>query len=575
MIEIYNRTSYLLFTLDIPNLSGGELKSAIKIKLNSLFPGNIEERNVKIIKNGSKKWSYLVFVLNKETGSTMLPLSPLFVQHRFSKQTVNALFIDKSWLDYTCLENGAIKSSTVKIRNEDSLLDDVKNFYNKETGLTIYCDKKDKIFFESISDYENIVFFDINEELSKTDVHKISLYSEKSPVVKLKRIGAAAVLLILMVTGTILMHEHQKMENERNALLRIEQERLEQERITRQQELKKLEELKTQYYEIISTKTTTPFDISAIISDCAGAQTRINSATFNGNFFQIEGIAANSLELLRKFEEHRLVRNARLHQVHPSNNRDTFSLSGTVLVEAVIIDNDILSISEQIFILENLIGEETDEETMKYPLSPSSFGQAINALFRKWGCTVNSYQFMNEPYRTEVEYSIRGSGNGFFNALYEIKTRNRAWDVHLTQIRNLYPRNLLDIVVRIRTEYHPLDTENATFAPASTESAVPVPVASISRNYFPPAPTAPRNPAAREQPVVVQLPSRIERVAWLEFIGSIRDHNDNNFIYIKNTRTGDVVRLVQSNEGNMRYNLSSSGSFIAYIDDNIYEINRR
>lgn len=573
MINFYDRTSYWLFVMEIPHLRGGELLSAVKIKLGSLYPGSITERNIQIRKNGTKKWSYLVFVLYKNTGNTMLPLSPLFALYVYAQETVNVLYADKKWLDYIRIEKGAIISSTVKIRNEDSFLDDVKGLCDTEKELIIYCDKKGKNTLSQLYENNNIRFLDNYAELKKLDAHKISLFSEKSPVVKQRRLLAAVALFFLIVFGSLFLFLRRENEKERNIQLRIEQEQRQRSAFERERENQRLFELKTQYQEIAAAKTAVPFDIAAVIAECAQQQTRIQSATFNGGFFQIEGITDNSLSFLRKFENHRLISDVRLHQAHPSGILETFSLSGTVQTGTISVDES-LPASEQITILENLIAAETNYASSETQLTPSEFGEAVKEVFSKWGCTANLYQFTNNTQYTEVEYSLLGSGNGFFNALYEIKTKHRLWDISLAQIRNLYPRNMLDVVIRIKTEYGRPKTDN--IEALLVEAAGQFPVANISRNYFMPAPAGrPSQPAAEREQRPVPTPSRAERVSWLEFVGSVNDENNNSLIYVKNTRTGEILRLEQSNTGSMRYSSGQSGIIIAYIDDNIYEINRR
>jgi len=573
MIEFYKRTSYWLFIIEIPHIRGKELLSAINIKLNSLYPGNISERKIQIRKNGTKKGSYLVFVLDKNTGNEMLPLSPLFAGYLYAQKTANILYVDKNWLDYIRIENGVILSSTVKLRNEDTLLDDFKLLCGEDADLIIYCDKNDKELLTPLQEDNNIQLIDSEAELRKTDPHKISLFIDKSPVIKRRRIITAVAVLFLLLLGSWMLFLHKKNENELNARLRLEQDQIQKEALQKQRENQRLSELKTQYQEIISSKTATPFDIAVVIAECADRQTRIQSATFNANFFQIEGLTGDSLGLLSRFENHRLMSNVRLHQVHPAGNRDTFTLSGAVKIETESIDES-LTTSEQIDILEKLIASENYASKEPY-LSPSAFGDSVRALFRKWGCTINSYQYMNEPHKTEVEYSLRGTGNGFFNALYEIKTAHRLWNIRLTQIRNLYPRNMLDIVVRIETEYDPSKTENADAVPAVTVN--PYPVANISRNYFAPAPVSSisAETAAAAPPPIVAPDIKTERVSWLEYIGSIYEDNESRFVYVKDTRNGEIFKLGQNKEGDMRYAASTSGGIIAYINGHTYEINRR
>jgi len=569
MSELYNRTSYWLFIQNIPHLHGKELLSAINIKLTSLYPGNINDCNIHIRKNGSKKGSYLVFVLDKNTGNNMLPVSPLFAQYLYAKKNANVLYIDKHWMDFIRIENGCVASSTVKSRNEETTQDDINTLCADEKNLVVFCDDSDKKLFTSPQD---IKFFNRKNELKNIDIHKISLFSEKSSVVKRRRFVLCAAALFLLFFSSFLLYKHNESEKERNALLRLEQERLQKEDQQRQRDTARLIELKQLYRDVISNKTATPFDIAAVIAECAGRDTRINSAAFNKNFFQIEGITGGSLGILQKFENHFLVANARLHQVNPLGNRDTFTLSGTVLIKEIPVD-DSLSITEQIDIYESLIAMESGFSVTEAQLSPSAFGSAVNSLFSKWGCTIYSYQFMNEPEKTEIELSLRGSGNGFFNALYEIKTRHRMWDIHLTQIRNLYPRNMLDVVIRIRTEYFNSKQDDLAFQ--TLENITISSIAGISRNYFllPPAVQGAQEARAAIAPPIAPPTIRAEVVSWLEYIGSIVEEENGRFVYVKDTRSGRILKLGQY--GDLRYAISPSGGIIAYINENIYEINRR
>jgi hypothetical protein len=576
MIKFYDRTAYLLFVMDIPYLKGRELLSAIRLKLSGVYPGNLSERNIQIRKNRNKKNSHLVFVLDKNTGNAMLPLSPLFIQHVFSNKSANALYIDKRWMDYTRVENGAILSSTVKIRDNTRLIDDVNELCGDGGELVICRDKADIHLPDSLNAKGNIRFVDSRAELNKTDVHKISLFSDKSPSIKIKRVLAAAAVLLFLAVCSGLLYGRNKNEHEQSAALRLEQENLKEINRQRRLEEQKLSELKEQYQKIISSKKVTPFDTAAVIAECAGQNTRIRSATFNGNFFQFEGVSDSPLELLNRFEAHRLVGGARLHQVHPADNGDNFTLSGTVLAEKTPVEDSPLPVNEQIIKMEELIETERGYTSEDNSLSPSVFGGTVKSLFQKWGCAVNGYQFMNEAQKTEVEYSISGPGTGFFNALYDIKTNHRSWDIYLVQLRNLYPRNALDIVLRVRTEYGNSASDKRTGAP-SIPVADPYPVANISRNYFPPspAPGVSQAPVIVREPPVVTIPTRAERVSWLEYVGSVNDAGNNRLIYVKDTRTGEILRLGQHGEGNMRYALSPSGNITAYINDHIYEISRR
>ena len=570
MIEFYDRTFFWLFIMEIPHVYGRELLSAIKIKLGSLYPGDISECNIQVRKNGAKKDGYLVFVLDKNTGSKALPVSPLFIRHLYAKKDADVLYADKKWLDFVRIENGAVRSSTVKARNENTSAQDVKELCAGAENITVYCDDGDRELLSAAG--ENVIFIDKNGVPKKTAVHKISLFGEKSPAVKRRRFLTAVAAVFLVVLSSKLFYGHRQAENERNARARLEQELEREAALELRKRDGKLEELKKRYDDIVSGKKATPFDISSVISECSEARTRINAATFNGNFFQIEGVTAGSLGLLRNFENHYMVENARLHQVYPSGNGDAFTLSGNVRVKTAPLDGG-LPAAEQIAVLEGLIAAETNYSRTDAHQSPSAFGAAVNALFKKRGCAVNGYRFTDESGKTELEMSLTGSGDAFFAALYEIKTKYRLWDVHLTRIRNLYPKDMLDVVVRIKTEFADTGTETRA---AAAESDAPYPVAAISGNYFSRAARPEgRAKTAEPPPVTHAVAAGAERVSWLEYIGSVSEEDAGRFVYVKDTRTGEIMKLGQHTEGDMRYAHAPSGGIIAYINENLYEIKRR
>ena len=576
MTTLYNRASYWLFVLEIPHVRGKELLSAVKIKLTSLYPGNIADCVIQIRKNGSKKGSHLVFVLNNNTGAEMLPLSPLLAQYMYANKKANILYVDKQWLEYISVENGAIVSSTVKARNEATQLDDVRALCGTENAYEVYCYENDKVFLAALQDNANIDFIDFRLALKKVDVHKISLFSEKSPSKKRQRFFFAAFAALLFVLFSIQFYQHHQRENERAARMRLEQEQLLKEAADRQRENQRLLALRSRHQEITAAKTASPFDISAIIAQSAEPRTRIQSATFNGNFFQIEGLTNNPLALLRNFENHSLISDVRLHQVHPSNNMDTFTLSGSVRPQTSFIDES-LPINKQIILLENLVALETNSTLTHVRLSPSAFGEAVHSLFRRWGAAVSSYQFLNVPHYTEVEFSLRSSGNGFFSALYELQTRYPLWDVRLTQIRNLYPRNMLEILIRIRTPYS--DIENNSNDLTQNTFLNQPPIVSITRNYFIPSPAPlplPPEPKVIKEPIPIALPPPpVQQASWIVYIGTVREDDDIKYMHFRNTRNGALLRLSNRSEGNMRYSISGIGNIRAYINDTIYEISRR
>jgi hypothetical protein len=578
MIELYDRTAYSLFILDIPHLTGKELETAIGYKLIGIFPGDIKNHIVRIRKNGTKKSSYLVFVLDKGADAAMRPLSPLFIRYLYNKKTAAVLYVEKKWIEFIHIQNGAIQKSTVKLRDGagSGLLEDITNIFGGDMKtLTVFCGEPEQASFSFLSQTYEVIFVDPQKELKNIDVHAISLFSNKSPVIKRRRIIAGVFSAVLISGAVFLSYQRQLVRNEALAVQRLNQEHQKQLDEEKRRQIKQLSDLRERYREITAKKKATPFDVAKVLSECVDSASRIQSATFNDGFFQVEGSTGNSLGILQNLENHYLAQDIKLHEVKPLGGKETFIMSGIIVPEITAVD-DTFPVTEQIALLEMLIAKETEYSLTDENMSPAVFGERVKTLLAKWNCAVQGYKFLNQDGKTETEYMAAGSSANFFNFLYEIHANHPAWEINLVQIRNLYPRNMLDIVFRIGMDYQYTGGDQAPPVIAE-KSSEPYPVAYISRNYFnrtePPRRAA--GTAAPEVPPPVMSDSRVERAAWLEYIGTVNDDNDRRFVFVKNTRTGEVLKLEPSEDGDMRYVNTNSGGIEAFISGHVYEISRR
>lgn len=574
MIEIYDRTSYSVFVFDIPHLKGRELKEAVRFKLVGMYPEKPDDKNIFIEKNGNRKWSYLVIVLNCME-NRMLPLSILFLRNFFSKKNGKTVYLEDDWIEFSVIEDGGVLKSTVKKRNDEKTFEYMEECFGPDPDrVEVFCHEKDYAVFGKKQDDRKYIFHSIKNELKNTDVYTISLNRNLSPAIKRRRIVSATVGVLIVAGSAIFIHQYRILENEKQTRLQMEQANSERLREERRKEEQRLTELQAQYHELTAQKTPTPFEMSIVISECLEANTRILSTTFNQGFFQINGTTGNSLALLRNFEKHGQSAGMRLHQVHPVNNRDTFTLSGTIVpyIEQV---SQGLDLKEQIIKLQALI--EREQNNLEDSNSgPSEFGDTVKSLLKKWGCPVTGFQFLSGGDTVEIEYTIRGTSYSFFNFLNEA-SRHPAWEIPLVQIRNLYPQNSMDVVFRIKTESkYP---ENRTAAAEAVRVPEPFPMDRITRNYYsysrPVQPTTADRPLPEVARPIVFPPEKAERALWLEYIGMISDNSGEPMAYVKDTRTGEILKLSVSENNNMRYIIVDSGNIQAYINGRLYEISKK
>ncbi|MDR1239718.1 MAG: hypothetical protein LBK27_06365 [Treponema sp.] len=572
MSEMYDRTSYSVFIFDLPHLRGRELREAVRLKLVGMYPQTPDDKNIFMVKNGNKKWSYLVFVLTK-TENRMLPLSTLFLNNFFLKKTGKAMYLEDSWVEFAAIENGGLLKTTVKKRDDSELFEYIKdNFGPDDDCIEVFCHDRDNTIFGGKQDNRRYTIHNIKHALKNIDIHAISLNRNLSPAIKRRRIGIAAATILIITGFTLFLQQYRARKDEQRIKQRLEQEEAERIGEERRKEAQKLAELQSAYHEITSQKKPAPFEMAIVISECLQLNTRILSATFNLGVFQLDGTTGNSLALLQNFEKHGLISGVRLHQVHPAYGRETFTLSGTIVPYIEQAQQDV-PLKKQIVQLETLIEKESNN--WEEPVAgPSEFGDTIKSLLAKWRCPVTGFQYLSGGDAIEIEYALRGTSDGFFSFLHEA-SKHPSWEIPMVQIRNLYPQNNMDVVFRIRAnnEYF----ENKKKEGETAKFPEPFPMNNITRNYYvrPTQPTVAAGPPPETVRPAVLPPEKAEKAAWLEYIGMVSNNSGEPLAYVKNTRTGEILKLSVAETNNMRYTTLGNGSIHAYINGRLYEISRK
>jgi hypothetical protein len=565
-ITLLPRTAFSLFIVEPPPLRGKELESAIRNELMGSFPDNLDNRPIVIKKNNRKKGSYLVFVLETGQPQILLPVSTLFFLRYFHKETAKILFLDNTYAELLFIENGTLVKSEIKSANTANIHEEVLRFFGDGIGkLHVFCQQNDSPPLNDIEPDLVIGTHNIEKELDKFPVHTYSLYENQSAAKKIEKTFMIIFVLLAIAGSVTAIISYQKIHKDRilqeRRLAEEQKKRIEEENKNRQ----RLLALQEHYEAIIKQKVAGPYETADVISQCLDDKATIASLTIKNGFFQMEVRAPDSLQVLKAFEKKRKIQNPTLQQIHPINGGERFTLSGTVLPEIEIIDPS-LSLQEQMTLLELFIEKEETLQKNKEKMQPSVFGVNIRGLLIKWNCSINSYQYFTTEKEREIEFSIRTTSNRFFSFLKEASENNNGWIFTLVQIRNAAPQNAVDVVFRVKAETV-TDTPVDVFEPYEE-----APAARISRHYY----ISPAKPVETQTtPTVTSYSQRPESASWLEYIGLTSDNTGRQYIYVKNTRNGAMLRLEDKNEGQGRYVITSSGNIEVYIEGKVYEIRRR
>jgi hypothetical protein len=565
--------------MTLPHLSGSSLKNAVRNQLVGLFPGDLDSQIIKIRKNKGEKNNYLVFVLPGEKPKGPVAVSTLFIQRRFPGKNAKVLFVDDSSLEFVLLHEGTVVKSRVKNRGNpippETITGIIGSGYSPgDNTIEVFCRNEDRSFFQDNKEF-SFVFHDLENELLKTDVNKISLFNYLGPEYKRKGVLLSLLAASLLIAILCLSYEYKNSQAEYRRNIRTEQENLRKIKDAEEQEKKYLAELKMKYSRLADEKKVTPYEIIEIIAAALAPDTRIINQTIKENFFQFEALSPDALLVLNSFENNSQINNPMIQQIRPSGAFERFVISGTVSPKIDPVNQD-TPIRDQIVELENFVENLENNSYGKNVYSPSLFGVNIRSLLKKWDCTINSYQFFNSETGKEVEFSIRTKSASFFGFLQEAVLLDNGWYFNLIQIRNLSPLNAIDVVFRVAGN---ISTENNPDMELTDETGIafPLPIPAITKNYYslqpPPRPV-------QAAPVPPQAPppgysNAPEKVSWLEFVGAVGDNSGNNFIYVKDTRIGKVIKLIQSPEGNLRYLDLNNGAFHCFIDGKTYELWRK
>jgi len=576
IINFFPRINYSVFVLHIPRLKGKELYQAICYKLKMLYPGNLNDFEIIIKKNGKLKGSYLVFIIPKDLPKKPVPLSTLLLQQMVNGKTATAFFIDSGCLEIVKIEQGAISESIVKrADNVSDICSYIKAYCSNEISIEIFCDKNNlqnlMHDLKALANNENIIYKNIEDSIKGISFDSICIYSQYSPRKKYIKISSFIFAVAAIFITLYGLYQYKITLEEKNKQLREEQLYIERKLQNEKNQKEKLLNLEIEYINLIERKRLKPFEIVNAVSSSLDKNVLIISLTVKENNFQMEALALDSLKILRNFENNKQINNIKMNQIHPDQNKERFTINGTVLATRCYVAEDNL-IEEKIKIFEALIQEEK-EQGYGEGFTDSIFGMSIRDILRSCNCLIKSYQYLGYGNEKEIEFSLQSNSRNFFNFLKISSMPLYSWDFSLVQIRNLLPRDALDVVIRIKADF---DTDNSNGLKTILEKEIEKnekEIAEIARNYYI---AAPKPAARREEPVAVREAEIRQRelISWLSYVGGVGDANGTHYIYMKNTRDSRILKFEINGNKDMSCKFLDSGNIEVVMDNRVYEVKR-
>ena len=577
------RVDYSVFVLHVPQLRGKELSQAISYKLKMLYPGNLSDSEVIIKKNGKQKGSYLVFVVPKDLPKKPILLSTLFLQQALKKKTAIAFYIDTEFIEIVKITQGTVEESIIKkAKSVLDICEYIKTYCNKEDHVEIFYNtsisneliRELSAELKTFLNKENFIFKDIETSLRGSSFDSICIHSQYSARKKYLKITAAAFTLTAIFAAVYGSYQYKIISEENSRQYREEQLHIERRLQRERSQRDKLSNLEAEYISLVHGKKLKPFEILRVISSCLDRSVLIISLTIRENNFQMEALASDPLVILRNFENNNQISNVNMNQILPDQSRERFSVTGVVLPTKRYIPDSYI-IEEKINLFEAFILEE--KEQGNDGVTASAFGISVRDALRINNCVIKSYQYLGYGKEREVEFSIQAGSRDFFNFLKTSSMPSYNWSFSIVQIRNLFPRDALDIVIRIKADFD-IDDSNSLKAVSENDVAIiEKEVAEITRNYFTaPQRAAPVSVATIEPPVPQREPERPSRenITWLTYVGVVGEANGKNYIYMKNARDNRMLKFELNGTSNMSCRILDSGNIEVVMDNRIYEVKR-
>lgn len=539
---------YSVFISQLPNLKYEEIKEAAKFKIKNLYPGNIDNIELFIKKNGSKKNSYIILAIEKKFLNDDKPISFLYLFNENKDKNNNLIFISDDYIELLEIENFSLRKYTTFSLGKYESFD---NFINEQSIDT------NNFNIIDVSNGKKIL---INEK--KCLLTKI--FHKSSLKMSLKIFLVSLCLLLSVVVFSMLYvkkNRDKKIEAEISAKIIEEQDKANKEK------LRLLDSLKNDYLLVQKSTKRNVYEILFLLTNKLSIDTKILQIDIIGNTFKFEAISKDSLQNLRNFEQMNDLESCMIHQVKPIDNMEKYTLSGNVKKNFYTPDGN-LSVNEQIDWYKNALHELEKKEKILNEISISSLGDYIRENILIYKGEITSFQYIQNQSSNEMEFAFTTDSKNFFSIISLLSDKQQLFTITKFSIKTGVADGA-SVIFRIdvggskkgTTEYKSqiqneifIEEENIKniarfFAVDKKTKITPTTSVKIKEKELEQIPNAPRD---------------------YVFVSEV----DDSKIYVKNTSTNQLIKLELTKDGNMGYFYNDKGELIILMDNKKYRLVR-
>ena len=565
------RTEYSVFPIVLPPLSKKEHEQAVINRLRGLYPGNLDDKYIVILPNG-KRGNYLALVFFDSLRDDPLSISTLAAGKLCKKGRQNCIIVWGGWVEYIVLDEGKIISSMVALAEErlsEQLTSQAADWFSLNENLPIEANEEKnstvKVFCtatdfpaEEAMVTESFIFHYIVLEKAILTIPRSSwsCFPERLPQVKRRRLMFAIAACVLAVIFALCLRNWYGHQEAARAARRDTERLIALEAAERKGKEEKLAALTMAWEEQLAEQRVGVYSVIETLASCLSPAVRLSSATLKEDgSFRLDGVSINAIAALDDLQSHPEINETVIGTIVWDGGHERFTVDGTV-TRRPLFPEDSLNLEEKISWYEATLALYVKNEPM--PETAAAAAHLIQSLLMRNYLKTTRFRYLDANNGWIIESAVSGTGMQMVQA---IKEADDALSMRVISLETRNRQDGLDAVITFFVrgpglknssrdyEVHPSLTRIAAFYGVlpGRFSAVSVQTQQQTETGLPVAP-----------PTVSTMPS------LLEYVGYIGIFDGRRFIYVKDTRSGELYRLVEG-EGSYSYRINSTGLITATL----------
>ena len=571
-----SRTEYQVFPLELPPVSRKEREQAVLNRLRGQYPFKLDDKFIVVHPNG-RRGAYLGMVFDDSLRSDPLNLSTLAAAKICRKDKKNCVIAWENWIEYLTLENGQILSSLVTAREyvlSRQLAERAAEWFNTAEDLPAEAEEKKPVVevFCSANEYPAETFYDngnfilkyttLEKALSSLSISAWACYPGRLAQVKKRRLLFVIAACIALIFSALSVRNWYAQRETDLAARRETERHIALEKAEQKTREERLAALKAAWEEQFAGHHIGVYRTIETIASCLSPATCLSSALFkeNGNF-RLDGTAVNATAVLNDLQAHPEVHDADIGTIVWDAGTQRFTINGTVKWRLLLPDST-LSTFEKIVWYENKLADPVPDRDM--PETAASAAEKIRELMERHRLHITRFRYLDvhAGFGWTIECSLSGTGVQIVQALKEADTAKADSPLQVTALETRSQKNLIDAIITFFVH----GPGKRSFQGNYEEHPSPAKIALLyGLPFMRSPPQVQAQPAAKAKPAEIPQPATTIKRS-LEYVGFVKAVNGNQYIYVKDVKSGELYRLTEGQES-YSYRINTAGIITASLDD--------